>query len=241
VRQEAKTSQDLLKAERDYSRAKDLAEKHQMQLATASHDFKQPIASLRMSVETMGAEVDPEIKSRLVKAFDYLETLSTDALANSEPTAPPHPAGPAEDAFEANLIIETVARMFADEAVSKGLILKSMPTCMSANAPILPVMRIVSNLVSNAVKYTERGKVLIGARRRGQNIGLVVADTGAGMTAKELETFREAYQKGENSSGYGLGLAISFELAKAHHFELEVISAPQKGTRFTLWIPRHAQ
>ena len=230
VRQEAQTSQDLLKAERAYSRAKDLAEKHQMQLATASHDFKQPIASLRMSVDSMGDNVGPELKSRLGKAFDYLETLSTEALANSEPS---------DEVFEANLIIETVARMFTDEAVSKGLMLKSVPSTLRVNAPILPVMRIVSNLTSNAVKYTHRGKVLIGARRHGKKVGVIIADTGPGMTPTELKNLRGAYQKGESSNGNGLGLAIIYELAEHHQFELVINSTQKKGTIFSLWIPRH--
>jgi signal transduction histidine kinase len=105
-------------------------------------------------------------------------------------------------------------------------------------ANTLAAMRIVSNLVSNAVKHTERGRVLIGVRRSTENAWLHVIDTGKGMTAEQLAMFRTAYAKGEQSKGEGLGLAICFDLARDHGLKLDVVSYPGKGTRFTLQLPR---
>jgi signal transduction histidine kinase len=104
-------------------------------------------------------------------------------------------------------------------------------------SPIV-LMRIMSNLVSNAVKYTHRGKVLIGVRRSGVKAVLCVADTGPGMSENDLARFREAYQKGESSEGHGLGLSVCFDLARQHGLELAVNSVPGRGTQFRLGVPR---
>ena len=105
---------------------------------------------------------------------------------------------------------------------------------------VLAAMRIVSNLVSNGVKYTDRGRVLLGARRRPDALDIMVCDTGRGMTAAEIEDFRAEWRKGAASGGSGLGLAICHDLAARHGLGLTVRSDPGRGTVFTLSVPREA-
>lgn len=99
------------------------------------------------------------------------------------------------------------------------------------------LMRIVSNLVSNAVKYTDRGRVLLGARRHRGAVTIQVADTGKGMTGEEQAGFFAAYRSGPTSTGTGLGLAICAELAGANGLDLAVASDPGRGTVFSLRVP----
>ncbi len=245
---EAKRSQELLVAERNYSRARDLASLRQQQLATASHDLKQPIASLRMTFDTMADQVDPKLRDRLHEAFDYMEALSSDYLKDTSPDAleTEEPDGEgvdrsAEDGtteiYELSIILGTVRQMFHEEAISKGLQLRMVNSTAAVAVPPMALMRIVSNLVSNAVKYTLQGGVLIGVRRRAGKAILMVLDTGAGMDAGEIRRFREAYQKGDASSGHGLGLAVCFQLAGEHGLDLDVVSVKGKGTAFSLAMP----
>ncbi|CTQ51778.1 Sensor histidine kinase MtrB [Roseibium album] len=247
---ETKRSQELLVAERNYSRARELAGLRQRQLATASHDLKQPIMSLRMNVDSLAADVEPDVRKRLKEAFDYIEALSNDYLRQ---TTPEHASqafaeasgqdevkGSAEDeaeAYEISLVLDTVQQMFQEEAVSKGLELRRVLSSKRAAVPPLIVMRIVSNLVSNAVKYTEEGSVLIGVRNRGDTIDLCVLDTGSGMEDEEISRFSEAYNKGETSEGHGLGLSVCFELSKDNGMELSCLSQKAAGTQFRLTIP----
>lgn len=251
LEEEAKRSQELLVSERNYTRAREVANLRQKQLATASHDLKQPLASLRMTFDSLADQTQPHVRARLHEAFDYMEALSDDYLRDSgaetsenpEVSAPQHLPVISEqpEAYEVSLVINTVHQMFLEEAVSKGLRLRSVVCSQEIEAPAIAVMRIVSNLVSNAVKYTRSGGVLIGARRGPEHVQLCVVDTGEGMSGEELDRFRQAYQKGAASNGHGLGLAVCFDLAAANGMVLTVTSCKQKGTTFGLSIPiRHS-
>ena len=250
---EARRSQELLVAERNYSRARELASLRQRQLATASHDLKQPIMSLRMNVDSLATSMEPEVRSRLKEAFDYIEALSNDYLRQTTPSGPENPEvdepvmqedhsdgseGPASDAYEISLVLDTVFQMFNEEAVSKGIDLKRVPSSKKVAIPPLIVMRIVSNLVSNAVKYTEAGKVLFGVRPQDDMLKLCVFDTGVGMDTGEISEFAEAYSKGDESDGHGLGLSVCYELARENGMELSCFSEKRKGTLFVLKIPK---
>ncbi|MEO0980407.1 MAG: ATP-binding protein [Pseudomonadota bacterium] len=250
---EARRSQELLVAERNYSRARELASLRQRQLATASHDLKQPIMSLRMNVDSLAADLEPEVRSRLKEAFDYIEALSNDYLRQTTPgessagpsqatidtpEASDDPASePEAEIYELSLVLDTVYQMFREEAVSKGIELRRVLSSKRVSIPPLIVMRIVSNLVSNAVKYTDEGKVLFGVVSRGDQLRLCVLDTGAGMSAEEIADFAGAYRKGAQSEGHGLGLSVCYELAQDNGMQLSCASKRNEGTVFMLAIP----
>lgn len=252
---EARRSQELLVAERNYSRARELASLRQRQLATASHDLKQPIMSLRMNVDSLASGMEPEVRARLKEAFDYIEALSNDYLRQTTPEDTGQAGGDEfaagdgisddrdvvnriePEAYEISLVLDTVFQMFKEEAVSKGVELRRVLSGKRIAVPPLIVMRIVSNLVSNAVKYTEAGKVLFGVRSKGTDLKLCVLDTGAGMDQTEIAVFAEAYRKGARSEGHGLGLSVCYELARDNGMTLSCTSQKNQGTRFTLTIP----
>ena len=87
------------------------------------------------------------------------------------------------------------------------------------------------------VKYTEKGKVLIGVRNRGQALELCVLDTGPGLTETEQRTFLKAYEKGSTSSGHGLGLSVCHDLAREHGLAFTCQSVKGRGTQFSLSLP----
>ncbi len=247
---EAKTSRELLVAERNYSRARDLASLRQRQLATASHDLKQPIAALRMSFANLAGQMEPDVRRRLSEAFDYMEALSASYLdkpaGDPEEDLPGLPEGAvsgtatneeAPEAYGVSLVLETVHRMFNEEAVSKGLDLRRVASSRRIDVPPIVIMRIVSNLVSNAVKYTDSGKVLIGVRKRGPVLELCVLDTGRGMDEAEIREFSRPYSKGEASDGHGLGLSACYDLADQNGLGLTCRSAKSRGTAFFLTVP----
>lgn len=243
LQKEAETTRELLEAERNYTHARDLADRRRQQLATMSHDIRQPLASLRMTMETMTRDQSPDIRERLSEAFDYMHDLALGQLEDSRPddpsdtASPPPPPETDTEPYALSLILNTVAQMFREEAVSKGLRLRVVASSLPVTVPPLILMRIVSNLVSNAVKYTTEGTVLAGVRRKLDGASIDVLDTGTGMTAEELESFQQAWSQGEASSGHGLGLSICYELAAQRGLDLTVTSTPGKGTVFSLRIP----
>ncbi|WP_248157475.1 sensor histidine kinase [Roseibium sediminicola] len=244
VRKEAAVTQELLKAEQNYSRVRDLADKRQLQLASMSHDIKQPLSALRMSVEAMTRDDPGATRARLQEAFDYIQDLALSHLDEAQIEAAGESAKDNRDTvqseaepYSVSLILDTVGQMFGDEARIKGLSLKVVNSSALVSVQPLALMRIVSNLVSNAIKYTDKGKVLAGVRRRGGRIEIQVLDTGPGMSAEDLNRYRQAWQSGEGSEGHGLGLAICAELAAGHGLSLDAASLPGSGTRFSLGIP----
>ncbi|MFZ7092300.1 ATP-binding protein [Primorskyibacter sp. 2E233] len=230
---EAERSRELLEAERNYVRARELAALRQRQLATASHDLRQPLMSLRMTFDTLASEMQPEVKTRLNEAFDYLGALATGYVDDSVPDTEPEP--PETEAYPLAVPLGTTRQMFENEAVSKGIKLRVLPTSLDVTVPPIALMRIVTNLVSNAIKYTADGRVVVGVRRA-NGPRICVIDTGPGMTETEIAAFRQAYAKGENSTGHGLGLSVCFELARANGMSLDVTSVKGRGTCFSLTV-----
>lgn len=257
ARRDAELSQSLLNAERNFNRARDLAQQRGRQLASAAHDLRQPVASLRLMMDSFARNAEPSVRANLARAFDYLDGLvqqnldavrpksgdGTDELAfedeaDNEDANGTNGNGASADAetFSLGIVLQASAEIYREEAISKQIEFRVVPSTLDVSANAIALMRILGNLVSNAVKHTGRGKVLIGVRRGGKRPRLIVADTGEGMSAEELARFRTAYAKGESSDGEGLGLAICFELAEKNGLKLDVVSEPGKGTCFTLGL-----
>jgi CheY-like chemotaxis protein/anti-sigma regulatory factor (Ser/Thr protein kinase) len=100
---------------------------------------------------------------------------------------------------------------------------------------------MIRNLLSNAVRYTDRGRILLGCRRAGDNVRIEVWDSGVGITEHQLpHIFQEHYRgtEGAERGGFGLGLAIVKRLGEILDHGVEVRSTPGKGTRFSIVVPR---
>ena len=147
--------------------------------------LRQPLHALRLAVH--GAISDEPDKDAsygdINDSFDYLENLVTDHLdqtATCEPGAP----GEGDEVGDMSLndILRSVHEMFVPDAEAKGLSLAYVPTSTTSQVEPLAVMRIVSNLVSNAIKYTAEGRVLIGVRKAGDGVSIQVHDSGPGIT-----------------------------------------------------------
>jgi signal transduction histidine kinase len=115
-------------------------------------------------------------------------------------------------------------------------------TCsLEARGDATATLRILANLVANAVKYTRAGKVLIGCRRRGKDaLGIVVADTGPGMSQAELDVALEPYGRGaagRRTEGAGLGLAITARLAADSGYRFTARAEAGRGSLFEIVVP----
>ncbi len=252
LEQEADSANARLEAERRYARARDLAELRQRRLATASHDIRQPLSALRMRMSAAGGSLSEDERGGMMQALDYLERLSTDYLSEARPdgadtddealetTMLDAEMSAAVDPYPASLVLGAVRQMFTEDAVSKGLRLRVVDSSLQLALDPLAVIRIISNLTSNAIRHTQAGRVLVGARGRGAQLEIIVADTGPGFAEGGFEALSEAYAKGAASEGEGLGLAICIELAEQIGATLEQRAPPGKGACFVLSVPRAA-
>ncbi|MEL6647113.1 MAG: ATP-binding protein [Pseudomonadota bacterium] len=230
-------SQQLLAAESDLQNARSLAERHRTNLAETTHDLRQPIASLRMSLKA-AKERSPNIVSDLSDGIEFLDRLLRQALVETRQEPPEH--NPKEDqdtTVELQVILMNAQRMFAKEAAEKKVHLKIVETPLVVQTPAIDLIRMVSNLTANAVRYSQKGGILIGARRRGDTAMIQIWDTGPGIPADDLNEILQPYKRGdasEGAEGEGLGLSIVKQLAERNGLDLQVCSKVSKGTVFSI-------
>jgi signal transduction histidine kinase len=221
------------------------SEQRGQQLATASHDIRQPLVALRSALErlTRESELPSPVMERFRSSVEYLDRLAAEYAAGqgAERTAREGAARAAGDeVLPLDMLVRNLELMFRDEAEAKGLDFRVRSSSARVRIDAMAAMRVASNLVANAVKYTHRGGVLIGCRRAGPRVALVVVDTGPGMPPEELaRVFREG-ERGSGAAGtegLGLGLSIAARLSALYGFGLLVASRPGRGTRFSLELP----
>lgn len=209
-------------------------------MATAAHDIQQPLASLRMA---LGNEAGSGAKSEDIDgAINYLDEIvrTQMAEAKSDLSRDGYPENHQAEEFELSFVFETVRTMFEQEAGAKGLSLRVVPTSLQVNSNPLAVTRILSNLVSNAIRNTQSGGVLIGGRKRAPNVRVDITDTGPGLPSHALADLQEPYSRMGDYDGQGLGLNSVRHLCEENGIEFNVSSKPAKGTTFHISLPMAA-
>jgi CheY-like chemotaxis protein len=133
---------------------------------------------------------------------------------------------------------------FAPLAREKGLKLQFMPCALAVRSDRRLLRRLLQNLVSNAVKYTPHGRVLVGCRRAGELLHIHVCDTGLGIPAdKRAAIFQEFHRLDQGAKvarGLGLGLSIVERIARILDHKVSVDSVPGHGSLFSIAVPRSA-
>lgn len=230
----------LRNLEARYELALETTIKHKEHIENTVHDIRQPLHALRLAVQGVMSDDKAEPTRNfadIYDSFDYLEALVADHLKGPALDR----AGETGDEINLGEILRGVHEMFVPDAETKGLRFRFVETSLVTPVHPLAVMRIVSNLVSNAIKYTPSGKLLLGVRRRHHACRIELHDTGPGLTA---EKFQKACQRGTRldsafavSDGNGHGLAIVVELAERYGYRFELLSTGASGTALGVTIP----
>ena len=209
-------------------------------LSAASHDLRQPLHALALLTSDAQRKTgQPEVSATLGKIEQAIESLSTsfNAMLNLSRLD----AGvvkPDMQLIPLQRIFDRIQVEFEETARQKDLTLVIVPSKVWVRSDEGMLHSILSNFVSNAVRYTERGKVLLGVRRGANHeIKIVVIDTGAGVPTEKAKQIFQEYQRLEYAEqrvkgGVGLGLAISERMAKLLEMQLFVQSIPSKGSCF---------
>ena len=214
------------------------------QIAAASHDLRQPLHALGLFVSRLaqlrhGPEVRPlvgHIDASVQALQDLLDTL----LDMSKLDAGLVAAKPAD--FPLSVLFERLALEYGGPAEEKKVALRVRPTRLWLRTDPNLLARILMNFVSNALRYTHRGGVLVAARRRGNKAVIEVWDTGIGIAPEHLQdVFSEYVQIGNperhHAKGLGLGLAICERLSRLLKLPLGVRSVPGRGSVFRIEVP----
>ncbi|UPJ79776.1 response regulator [Bradyrhizobium sp. 183] len=213
-------------------------------LRAASHDLRQPLASLKILIFNCVDETDAEQRSQILHAMDVSVSIMEDLL-NALLQIGQIDAGritPNITTFQLSQLFDRLKVQFGQLARDKGLQLRIVGTSSTVKSDRALLERILSNLLSNSIRYTKSGCVLIGCRRSSNGLRLEVRDTGIGIDGPHLDRiFDEFYQvpvprEGKNR-GLGLGLSIVKRLADILGHKLSVRSTLGKGSVFAIDLP----
>jgi len=211
-------------------------------LAAASHDLRQPLQSVKLMQETLRRRVADDEARRLIAGIGRsLETM-TDML-NSLLDINRLESGivsPALSDFPIDDVFDSLEADFAEAVTAKGLKWRLVRSALAIRSDKRMLKEMIRNLLSNALRYTERGTILLGCRRREGSVRIQVWDSGVGIMGEHLpHIFEEHYQvaDGGQLGGFGLGLAIVRRLGKLLGHEIDVRSTPGKGSAFSIEVP----
>ena len=213
-------------------------------LAAASHDLRQPILAVSLMVgmarQRAADETQTGLLDRAQQGLDSLQRFMSELLDLSRLSGGAVKAAPAAVALQP--LLEELALHLRVEAASKGLELRLRPTSLSAHTDATLIAQVLRNLAGNAVRHTQRGGVLVAARKRGREVWLEVWDTGPGIPPEQREAvFDEFVRLGSGTSGtpgWGLGLAIVRQSLALLRHPLELHSSPGRGSCFRVRLPR---
>jgi len=235
-------NEQLMVAADEARQAAERAEREKTRfLAAASHDLRQPMHAISLLVgmlQPRAPEADRAVMRRLEHSVEAMDSLFATILDLSKLDSGAVQPTVAEVPLAA--ILDSIELHFAPEAATKRLALRVFRSRAVVRTDRALLERVVRNLVSNAIKYTPAGTVLVGCRRRGDRLLIGAWDTGVGIARADLDRiFDEFFQAAPaaRDRGQGLGLSIAQRLARLLGSKIEVASQPGRGSSFALAVP----
>ncbi|RWF46051.1 MAG: hybrid sensor histidine kinase/response regulator, partial [Mesorhizobium sp.] len=215
-------------------------------LAAASHDVLQPLNAAHLSVSALAEVQTSEEGKKLVRqverSLETMEDLLRTLLDISKLDA--GVVQPEIGDVSLETLFSSLRSDFLPEAEKKGLSLKFRPVNVVVRSDRTLLRRILQNILSNALRYTRSGGVLVGTRHRGDTIRIDVADTGCGIAEDQREAVFEEFHRGTSTladgglaGGLGLGLAIVRRMAAALGHPVTFSSRVGRGTIFHIDVP----
>ena len=212
-------------------------------LAAASHDILQPLNAARLYVTSLVERQNGGEDARLVENIDdsleAIEEILSALLDISRLDA--GAMTPSISSFKMADLMRSLEIEFMPSARAKGLKLAFVPCSLAVQSDRLLLRRLLQNFVSNAIKYTPHGRVLVGCRRRGEALQICVYDTGVGIpVVKRGEIFKEFHrleQGARIARGLGLGLSIVERLARVLNHRLAIDANAGGGSLFSVAVP----
>ncbi|MBX3578603.1 MAG: hybrid sensor histidine kinase/response regulator [Rhizobiaceae bacterium] len=238
---------ELLQVNEELAQAQMLAEEANLGktrfLAAAGHDIVQPLNAARLYcsslMEKAGRGETREAAASIESALESVETILGAVLDISRLDA--GAMKPSETVFRLGDLLKQIGTDFMPQAAEKRLDLVIMPSSVVVRTDRNLLRRLIQNLVSNSIKYTRRGRVVVGVRRRGELAEIQVFDTGIGIREDMLPTvfgeFTRLEEGAREAQGLGLGLSIVDRIARVLRLEIQIQSRPGKGTRFSVILP----
>lgn len=213
-------------------------------LAAASHDLRQPLHALGLFVAQLHGKNRADERKRLLARIDAALSAMNE-LFNALLDVSRLDAGalkPDLSEFPVQQLLKRVETTFVGAAREKGLSLRVLACSTWVKSDIILLERILGNLVSNAIRYTNSGRVVVGCRKRSNQLRIEVLDTGDGIAQNLhqqifVEFYRLGSHDGAHRAGLGLGLAIVDRLCRLLGHRIDLTSSVGKGSCFSVSVP----
>ncbi len=217
-------------------------------LAAASHDLRQPLQSLGLYLSVMQRRLEQltdhadlrEVSNKMRQSLDTMGELLDALLDISKLDG--GSVTPEKRDLRIQELLERIVTDNCQQAEEKGLRFECTTEDWVVHSDPALLERVIENFVTNAIRYTDRGRVKIECQRAGDIAKIAISDTGVGITEEELDKVFEEYHQLDNPvrdrrKGLGLGLAIVKHIARLLEHPLEVSSVPGEGSTFAVHVP----
>ena len=241
-------TEELTRLNTELGRAKGEAEQANISktrfLAAASHDILQPLNAARLYVtslvERQGGGNDSQLVGNIDASLDAVEEIFGALLDISRLDT--GAMKPEIASFRMDELLRQLEVEFMPLAQERGLRLQFASCSLAVESDRRLLRRLLQNLISNAIKYTPRGRVLVGCRRRRRRLRIDVYDTGLGIpSSKKRAIFQEFHRLDQGAKvarGLGLGLSIVERIARVLDYKIGVVSTVGRGSHFSVEVPR---
>ena len=212
-------------------------------LASASHDLRQPLNAMQMYIAALQSKVKDKEILRIIEDINSV-SMSTARLLNALLDVSELEVGaikPRFESFSVNNMLISIFQSFLPLAKDKGLNFRVVPSSLYVRSDPALLERILGNFMSNAIRYTNKGSVLIGCRKRGDKVVIEVWDTGCGISDDQMSLIYEDFYQIENKErdrgkGLGLGLALAKRLAESLEHSINSKSTLGAGSCFSVTV-----
>lgn len=211
-------------------------------LSAASHDLRQPLQTLRFLQGSLGLHLTSgegrDLVDGMGRSLDTMSSILSSLLDVNRLEA--GNLRPVKRDFAVSEIFDALADDFSDAIAERGLDWRMVRSGLLVRSDRHMLETMVRNLLSNALRYTDRGKILLGCRRVGDKVRIEVWDSGIGITQDQLPHIFDEYYQGSpvaERGGFGLGLAIVRRLGEMLDHPIGAHSDAGKGTVITIEVP----
>ena len=212
-------------------------------LASASHDLRQPLNAMQMYIAALQSKVKDKELLRIIEDINSV-SISTARLLNALLDVSELEVGaikPRHEIFSVNNILISIFQSFLPLAKDKELDFRIVPSSLYVESDPALLERILGIFMSNAIRYTDKGSVLIGCRRKGSEVSIEVWDTGCGISDDQMSLIYEDFYQVENKErdrgkGLGLGLALAKRLSDSLDHKIDSKSSLGRGSCFSVRV-----
>ncbi len=235
---------------RDITREKSLEEERDEFISVVSHELRTPIAIAEGNVSNALLLIDKNggidvVKDSLKQTYNQIVFLS--GMINDLSTLSRAERGKLSveiESINVKALVDELVANYTPDTQKKNLTIKAYldPTLEVLSSGRLYVREILQNFITNAIKYTEHGQIIIGARPKEGGVEFYVGDTGIGISKTDQQKLFDKFFRSEDfrtrqNKGTGLGLYVTMKLARLLHAEITVESELNKGSTFNIFIP----